>query len=299
MGVVLVAFDILRARDALAFPVHPSAPAIFAWLVCAGVLGALAAWPLREHYIEREKLPFAAGAAAGETILALEGKRARPSAAALAFSLAAATGFTCLRPVGWTVGPLGVGSGMLVGLRVAASMLAGWLAARAMPAGLVPWLAASVMVAGGVASAVPRVPALAAAVRAAFVRGRGAMAAGAAAAVALLCLVDRYALGLSVGLTLASVAIAGPLLLVGTRVLGETNWAPVLSLAAVAQVALAAIAPGCLVTTVVGGAVAGAIPNGGQHMMQSFRAAAIVGARARDTVSRRWRASWSGRSRSR
>src|SRR5262249_21922906 len=51
-----------------------------------------------------------------------------------------------------------------------------------------------------------------------------------------------------------------------------------------AQVALAPLVPGCALATMVGSTVAAAIPNGAQHMMQSLRAAAIVGARPRETA---------------
>jgi uncharacterized oligopeptide transporter (OPT) family protein len=291
MGVALMAFDLLRAREGAAFALQPSPQIVFAWLACAGVLGALLAWPLRKHYIERERLPFAAGAAAAETILALEGGAQRPHAAALLASLAGSMGFTWLRPASWAIGPLGLGSGMLVGLRVSASMAAGWLVARALPAGLVAWIAAAAMVAGGVAAAALRIPSLLCALRVGFARSRWSalrrqwpLVAGAVAAVVGLCTLQRYALGMPVLLTLACIAMSGPLLLVGTRVLGETNWAPVLSLAVVAQAAIAAMVPGCLVASMVGSTLAGAIPNGGQHMMQSLRAASIVGAPPRDTA---------------
>jgi hypothetical protein len=181
---------------------------------------------------------------------------------------------------------------MLIGGRVAMSMLVGWGVALLLPAGSLPWVASSLMVSGGLTAAALRLPALVASARkVGATRAEGLadrttllLAAGLGASVACLCLVSRDALGLPVSLTLASVGLAAPLLLVGTRVLGETNWAPVLSLATVAQAALGALSPGCVTVTMVGSVVAGAIPNGGQHMMQSFRAAQVVGARTRDTV---------------
>lgn len=119
-----------------------------------------------------------------------------------------------------------------------------------------------------------------------FAARRGASPGRVAVAVALaaVCAIGTRVIGVPMELTLASVALSLPLLLVGTRVLGETNWAPSGALTAVAQAALAALVPGCLVGNMLGSAVAGAIPAGGAHMMQSLRAAKIVGATPRDTL---------------
>jgi uncharacterized oligopeptide transporter (OPT) family protein len=84
--------------------------------------------------------------------------------------------------------------------------------------------------------------------------------------------------------TAASIALALPLMLVGTRVLGETNWAPVSQLATVAQAVLAVLAPGGLLINMVGSALCGTIPANGEHLMQNMRAARIVGARPRNVI---------------
>jgi len=105
-----------------------------------------------------------------------------------------------------------------------------------------------------------------------------------ALALVAVCAIGTRVIRVSIELTLASVALSLPLLVVGTRVLGETNWAPSGAITAVAQAALAAIVPGCLIGNMLGSAIAGAIPAGGAHMMQSLRAAKIVGATPRDTL---------------
>jgi len=291
MGVALAAFAILRARDPIRFTLHPSALTVFAWTASAGALGVLAALPFRRHYIDVEKLSFAAGAAAAETIVALEdrGKGSRRQVATLAASFLGSVGFTCFHPASLAISPLGIGSGMLIGVRVASSMALGCLAARVIPAALLPWIASSLVVSGGLTMALARVPTIVRSLRAPgpvrpSPRSRLPMVA-ACGAMLVLCAVDSLALHLSVPMTFASVALAAPLLLIGTRVLGETNWAPVVSLATVAQAVLASIDPCNLAGTIVGGALCGAIPNGGQHMMQSFRAASIVGACERATAA--------------
>ncbi|MCE9572346.1 MAG: hypothetical protein K8W52_04255, partial [Deltaproteobacteria bacterium] len=108
MCTALAAIDLLRARGVL--DLAPSGLAIFAWLAVAGGLGVLAAIPLRHHYIDDERLAFAAGAAAGEAILALDRPRASGRGA---FAAAIALGGVA-RLVGSPVSGLGVGTGMLV-----------------------------------------------------------------------------------------------------------------------------------------------------------------------------------------
>jgi uncharacterized oligopeptide transporter (OPT) family protein len=84
--------------------------------------------------------------------------------------------------------------------------------------------------------------------------------------------------------TLASDALSMPILLVGTRVLGETNWAPISHLATLAQVVLALLAPASLLVNMVGSALAGAVPGSGEFLMQNMRAAKMVGTPPRDAL---------------
>src|SRR5512142_1836307 len=97
MAVVLAAIDMLNARGLM--NLHLTAPQIFAWLAPSGLLGVLLAVPLRKHYIDQEKLPFADGTAAGETLLVLdEGpKQAGPRVAALGVGGAISALFCVLR----------------------------------------------------------------------------------------------------------------------------------------------------------------------------------------------------------
>src|SRR6185503_18793300 len=58
----------------------------FLWLTAASVLGLLLAVPLRRHYVVDEKLTYADGVAAAETIIVLDsrGRQARDPALTLA-----------------------------------------------------------------------------------------------------------------------------------------------------------------------------------------------------------------------
>ena len=79
MCVILAAFDSRRAEPEAALHVRAEPLQSFLWLTAASVLGILLAVPLRQHYIVEEKLTFADGVAAAETIIVLDarGKEAR------------------------------------------------------------------------------------------------------------------------------------------------------------------------------------------------------------------------------
>lgn len=166
MCILLAAFDMLADRKVVPFDLTLKPYESFAWLTAAGLLGVLLAVPLRRHYIVDEKLPFADGLAAGETILVCDsaGPVAFRAALAMLGGMAASAlvwtllagnrvfelfdsiwlfgpALTRLFGPGLAVGPLmttrvgmewsllAIGSGMIIGLRVNISMLTGtWLA---------------------------------------------------------------------------------------------------------------------------------------------------------------------------
>src|SRR5215831_16288584 len=84
MCVLLAAFDMLTQRKNVPFDIVLEPYQSFAWLTAAGLLGVLLAVPLRRHYIVEEKLPFADGLAAGETLLLCDSEGSTASRAALA-----------------------------------------------------------------------------------------------------------------------------------------------------------------------------------------------------------------------
>jgi uncharacterized oligopeptide transporter (OPT) family protein len=156
MCILLAAFDMLKDRQIVQFSVTLTPVQSFAWLTTAGLLGVLLAVPLRQHYIVDEKLPFADGLAAGETILVCDSEGPVAFRAALAmiggmvasgvlmtltegshvfdlFSstfllgpLLGAAPLTATRfGVEWSL--LAIGSGMIIGMRINISMLIGTL----------------------------------------------------------------------------------------------------------------------------------------------------------------------------
>src|SRR5215510_9280651 len=86
MCVLLAAFDMLAASPNVSFAVTLTPLQAFAWLTIAGLLGVLLAVPMRQHFVVDEKLTYADGVAAGETLIVLDGRGddARLAARALA-----------------------------------------------------------------------------------------------------------------------------------------------------------------------------------------------------------------------
>jgi uncharacterized oligopeptide transporter (OPT) family protein len=211
--------------------------------------------------------------------------------------------------LGTEIGVLSVGAGMLIGLRVSLSMLLGtvlaWVIAPGplLRAGLVPsltfnavlqrwimWPATGLMVAGGLAAL-----ALKWNVIAKTFKGLGAKDVdeggdfpirwvlwGAIACTLVLAAVQKISLGFPVWLTLVSVFLSIILMLVGIRVLGETNWAPISAMANVMQAVFAVLAPGHIPINMIGSGMSGTVAANGEHLMQDYRAGKIVGSTNRN-----------------
>jgi uncharacterized oligopeptide transporter (OPT) family protein len=211
--------------------------------------------------------------------------------------------------IGTEVGVLSLGAGLLIGLRVTLSMGLGmvlaWIIAPEplFNAGLVPaltfnmvlqrwimWPATGLMVAGGLAAL-----GLKWKVIAKSFHGLGAKDVdeggdfpikwvlwGAIACTIVLATVQKISLGFPIWLSLVSVLLSVILMLVGIRVLGETNWAPISAMANVMQAVFAVLAPGHIPINMVGSGMSGAVAANGEHLMQDYRAGKIVGSTNRN-----------------
>jgi uncharacterized oligopeptide transporter (OPT) family protein len=211
--------------------------------------------------------------------------------------------------VGAEVGVLSLGAGLLVGMRVTLSMGLGmvlaWIVAPEplFRAGLVPeltfnlvlqrwimWPATGLMVAGGLAAL-----ALKWKVIAKTFRGLGAKDVdeggdfpikwvlwGAIACSIALAAVQKISLGFPIWLSFVSIGLSLILMLVGIRVLGETNWAPISAMANVMQAVFAVLAPGHVPINMIGSGMSGAVAANGEHLMQDYRAGKIVGSTNRN-----------------
>jgi uncharacterized oligopeptide transporter (OPT) family protein len=108
------------------------------------------------------------------------------------------------------------------------------------------------------------------------------VATGVAICVVALCIVQRAMLGMPVWITIAAIVLSIPLMLVGLRVLGETNWGPISAVSNMMQGVFAAIAPGNIAANMVASGTTGTIAESSQAIMQDYRAGQIIGSKPRN-----------------
>jgi len=332
MCILLAAFDMLNASRTVSFSMVLTPWQSFAWLATAGLLGVFLAVPMRQHFIVDEQLAFPDGVAAAETLVVLDGagEVARRAAHVLAIGgvcsaalmlmtedahllrwfpsvmvLGSAVTMTAGVGVNWSF--LALGSGMLVGFRVNASMLLGmilgWIVAPyallhygVLAPGFtrtdilfwVMWPATGVLVSSGLAALVLRWDVLAKTFRN-LSAGRSEADSfplswtlvGVVLSATALVVVQRVSLGLSVGLTVLAILLSLPLMLVGLRVLGETNWGPISALSNVMQGVFGALAPGNITANMLASGTTGTIATDSEAIMQDYRAGYLIGSSPR------------------
>jgi uncharacterized oligopeptide transporter (OPT) family protein len=211
--------------------------------------------------------------------------------------------------VGTEVGVLSLGAGLLIGMRVTLStglgMVLAWVIAPEplFRRGLVPqltfnavlqrwimWPATGLMVAGGLAALALKWKVIASSFKGLSAKEVDAggdfpirwVAYGVVICSAVLAAVQKISLGFPVWLSLVSILLSIILMLVGIRVLGETNWAPISAMANVMQAVFAVLAPGHVPINMIGSGMSGAVAANGEHLMQDYRAGKIVGSTNRN-----------------
>ena len=211
--------------------------------------------------------------------------------------------------MGTEVGVLSLGAGLLVGLRITLSMALGMVVAWvvAPPAlvaqGWVPrqtfadvlrwvmWPATGLMVAGGLTALVLKWNVIARTFRKLSAKAVGSdeiplrwVVWGAALSALALAVVQKLSLGFPYWLTAVSLLLSVPLMLVGIRVLGETNWAPISALANLMQAVFAALQPGHVPVNMIGSGMSGTVAGQGEHLMQCYRSGKIIGSNNRSLM---------------
>lgn len=328
--VLMAAFDMLHQDKSLNFNLVLSPMQSFAWLTTAGLLGVLMAVPMRQHFVIDEKLTYADGIAAGETLIVLDsrGKDARESTISLSISTVISGILMVIRedarvlsdvwyripemlPLGaigdkmsygisWSL--LSLGSGMLVGMRINASMLAGTIFSWYLMPGLllkygvidaivrkkvllwVMWPATGMMVSGGLTALFMRWKIL---VRT-FKNLSGAtidsadfpmswVIKGSIITGIALIIVQKVMLGIPVWMTLVAILLSVPLMLVGLRVLGETNWGPISAMSNMMQAIFGILAPGHIAANMVASGVTGSIATESEGLMQDYKTGDMIG----------------------
>jgi putative OPT family oligopeptide transporter len=326
---LLAAFDLLAAEPGSGFNVHLTRFQTWAWLSASGLLGVFLAVPLRKHFIDDENLPFPDGIAAGETLIALDahGPEARQSAFAMMGALVSsgllflATALQWIRDaipfvvndfstragLGFGVSLLSIGSGIIIGLRISASMLIGgivawvlmppWLLRQGLLAAdgrrvdillLVMWPSVGMLVAGGICALLLRWRVLMDTLRSLAAADatsndlplRWVWTGGGISAL-LVITVQSLFFGTPIWHSVLAIVLALPLGLVALRVLGETNWGPISTMTNVMQAMFAGIAPGDLRANMVSSGITGAVAAESEGLMQDFRAGQMIGSTPR------------------
>ena len=92
-----------------------------------------------------------------------------------------------------------------------------------------------------------------------------------------LITIQKVSLGLPVWITIIAILLSAPLMLVGLRVLGETNWGPISQLSNTMQAIFGAIAPGNLTVNMLASGTTGTIAVESEALMQDYKAGHMIG----------------------
>jgi uncharacterized oligopeptide transporter (OPT) family protein len=211
--------------------------------------------------------------------------------------------------IGWSA--LSFGSGVLVGLRITLSMGLGtlvswvllppWLKSQGFIADAtfpitlrwVMWPATGLLVAGGLTALLLKWRIVLATFKelasGGLTQGTDVplkwVGLGCAVLSAALILLQWISLGIPPWESAVAILISVPLMLVGIRVLGETNWAPISAMANLVQVVFAGLSPGSIASNMVASGMSGSVAGSGEHLMQDYRAGQIIGSNNRSLTA--------------
>lgn len=201
---------------------------------------------------------------------------------------------------------LSFGSGLLVGFRICLSMAIGtfvsWfllprflvsqgmIPALTYPATLlwVMWPATGLMVAGGLTSLALKWNLIVKTFRGLKNSNIGGgkegprefpmrwVVIGSLVMTVVICLVQYFSMGIPVRLSFVAILLSLPLMLVGLRVLGETNWGPISALSNMMQAIFAFIAPGNVPVNMSSSGLTGTIAVTSEALMQDFKAGQLI-----------------------
>jgi uncharacterized oligopeptide transporter (OPT) family protein len=226
---------------------------------------------------------------------------------ALTLGAAGASFVVASMGVGASYSLLSIGTGMIVGLRIDSWMLLGgvlgWIVAPLVLVtnGVLPdhatrtqvlywimWPGIGMLMAGGLTALVLRWRLLIEAFRAmgsASISGEefplNWVIGGVVILAAILCLLQKLFFGLPIWMTLLAVVLSVPLMLVGLRALGETNWGPIGALSNLMQGLFAGIAPGNVVANILGNGTTGTIAVTSEGLIQDYKAGHMIGSTPR------------------
>jgi uncharacterized oligopeptide transporter (OPT) family protein len=203
--------------------------------------------------------------------------------------------------IGFNWSLLSFGSGLLVGFRVCLAMAIGmfisWflLPGYLLSHGMIPeqtfpmtlrwvmWPATGLMVAGGLTSLALKSNLIVKTFKG--LRGSSIdhhdfpmkwVGIGAAVLTVVLCIVQYVSMGIPMWLSFIAILLSLPLMLVGLRVLGETNWGPISAMSNMMQAIFAFIAPGNVPVNMSSSGLTGTIAVTSEALMQDFKAGQLI-----------------------
>src|ERR1700730_9963844 len=203
--------------------------------------------------------------------------------------------------IGFNFSLLSFGSGLLVGFRICLAMAIGtavsWfilprfllshgmISEQTFPITLrwVMWPATGLMVAGGLTSLALKWNLIVKTFRG--LRGSQVehndfpmqwVAVGFLVMAVVICLVQYFRMGIPVGLSFIAIRLSLPLMLVGLRVLGETNWGPISAMSNMMQAIFAFISPGNVPVNMSSSGLTGTIAVTSEALMQDFKAGQLL-----------------------
>jgi uncharacterized oligopeptide transporter (OPT) family protein len=92
----------------------------------------------------------------------------------------------------------------------------------------------------------------------------------------VICLVQYFSMGIPVWLSFIAILLTLPLMLVGLRVLGETNWGPISAMSNMMQAIFAFISPGNVPVNMSSSGLTGTIAVTSEALMQDFKAGQLI-----------------------
>jgi len=92
----------------------------------------------------------------------------------------------------------------------------------------------------------------------------------------VICLVQYFSMGIPVYLSFIAILLSLPLMLVGLRVLGETNWGPISAMSNMMQAVFAFISPGNVPVNMSSSGLTGTIAVTSEALMQDFKAGQLL-----------------------
>jgi uncharacterized oligopeptide transporter (OPT) family protein len=299
---------------------------LIAWVFSVSFLGIWIAWYLRPSLVEDDALVFPEGVATLEALTNTfrNGREAAQRLAAL-FAAALASGIVkwiddfgrpiprwspsaLLERLGFSLDPslLLLGFGIIIGMRVGLSLLAGTLLAWG---GIAPWLLAQGLVALPPGASGPQFAALVqwllwpgvsfmvcatlAALATRLIRQRAVPgtaganrlgwpapgpALGLLLSVALVVCLQVALFGIDVLMALLSIPLAVCLAVVAARVVGATGIAPIGAIGKVSQLTFGVIAPGQVTINLMSANTAGGAAGQCTDLMNDFRVGKAIGA---------------------